>query len=204
MIVCTQCGAQNMDGLNYCDQCGAKLPAPVPAGAPSAQVMTAGAGMPVSPPVAAAPPTAGVKCACGHVNPLGSNFCEECGMPLSAPVPPPSPPSGLPVTLPKFLLATGATINFTPNAAGIWQIGREDAQSGIHPDVDMTTYDTEQTVSRRHAQISLMNGQYMLTSLTTTNWTKLGAVKLTPNQPVPIKPGDQIEFAKCVVTFGVS
>jgi hypothetical protein len=32
MIKCTECGYENMDGLDYCDGCGAKLAAPESAG----------------------------------------------------------------------------------------------------------------------------------------------------------------------------
>jgi len=31
MIRCPECGHENMDGLEYCDACGAKLPAVAPA-----------------------------------------------------------------------------------------------------------------------------------------------------------------------------
>ena len=33
MIRCSECGHENMDGLEYCDACGAKLPAVAPAAA---------------------------------------------------------------------------------------------------------------------------------------------------------------------------
>ena len=36
MIKCTECGYENMDGLDYCDGCGAKLAAAAPARLPAA------------------------------------------------------------------------------------------------------------------------------------------------------------------------
>jgi hypothetical protein len=158
---------------------------------------------------AAAP--SGVTCPnCGHVNPAGSNFCEECGTTLAgaasgaAPVPPPLPlPPMPPPTSLRLITSNGTPIPFPPNTSGAWLIGREDPVSGIHPEIDLTAHDLEQTVSRRHAQISLSGGQAMLTSLTSTNWTKLNGTRIAPNQPTPIKSGDKIEFAKCALTFAM-
>ena len=45
MIKCTECGYENMDGLDYCDGCGAKLDAA--AGAPAAMAAAAAAPAPV-------------------------------------------------------------------------------------------------------------------------------------------------------------
>ena len=38
MIKCSECGYENMDGLDYCDGCGAKIEA---AGAPAAETSAA-------------------------------------------------------------------------------------------------------------------------------------------------------------------
>ncbi len=49
MIKCGECGYENMDGLDYCDGCGAKLAAAAPGAAPAAEAPPAAA------PEAAAP-----------------------------------------------------------------------------------------------------------------------------------------------------
>ena len=212
MIICSSCGAQQPDGMNFCDQCGAQLPAPQPMGAGMAAPAAA-------PMYAAPPPAAGVTCAnCQHVNPVGSAFCEECGNELAGgpgpmvPLPqqqayPPvmQPPvmQQMPQTSLKFITPNGAQVPFPPSPTNTWIIGREDPVSGVHPEVDMTPHDPDQTISRRHAQITLQNGQPMLTSITSTNWTKLNGVRIVANQPQVIKAGDKIEFAKCAVTFGM-
>lgn len=212
MIICSTCGAQNLDGMNFCDQCGAQLPAPQPAGQAAAPVAQA-----YAPPAAA-----GITCSnCSHINPLGSGFCEECGTPLAAGgggqavvapppiqqpyqpvIPPPVIPSAAPTSL-KFILPSGAQVPFPASPSNTWVIGREDPVSGIHPEIDLTPHDPEQTISRRHAQISLQSGQPVLTSLTSTNWTKLNGARIVVNQPQVIKAGDKIEFAKCAVTLGM-
>ncbi|MGA2410402.1 MAG: hypothetical protein ABSG46_08460, partial [Candidatus Binataceae bacterium] len=42
MIKCTECGLENMDGLDYCDGCGAKLAVAAPAPSAAATVVAGG------------------------------------------------------------------------------------------------------------------------------------------------------------------
>lgn len=65
MIVCPACGSENMDGVRYCDECGADLEA-----APS----TAGPGAPAGPDGASAPATKLVITRGGNV---GKEFMLE-------------------------------------------------------------------------------------------------------------------------------
>lgn len=119
---CNVCGADNLEGAAYCEDCGARLPAaaaavtqeaptsvpapppPIPAPTPSFEPPA-----PPPPPIpvnvapptpvpAAEPPTAGVNCpACGADNPPGVAFCEDCGASLSEGGASPSPVSAPPV-----------------------------------------------------------------------------------------------------------
>jgi len=205
MIQCSSCGHPNPPGTNFCEDCGAKLSAPVPAGvAPTAaQPLFAQPGvMPAPAPMNVG---GGTICAsCGHPNPAGSTFCENCGNSLNSPVANPNGfgAAGVPnQSGPRFIAASGAVIVFKPGMS--WLIGREDPVSGISPDIDLTPYDTEQTASRKHAQITINGSQVTLTSLTTTNWTRLNGQRLTPNQPMALNPGDKLEFAKVQVTFAM-
>jgi hypothetical protein len=72
MAICPNCGNQTGEGAVFCDQCGARIPAPeasVPEPAP-------------------APAGGSVICpACGAGNVPGEAFCDYCGSPLEAPVP---------------------------------------------------------------------------------------------------------------------
>ena len=54
MIKCGECGYENMDGLDYCDGCGAKLAAAAPGAAPAAEAPPAAA--PEAAPAPAAAP----------------------------------------------------------------------------------------------------------------------------------------------------
>ncbi|CAN0273262.1 unnamed protein product [Phaeothamnion confervicola] len=116
---CSVCGADNIEGSVYCEDCGARLPvastpAPAPAyHAPAPSVDTGNptqeASAPSIPPAPVAPPPtppvpspvaapepaptpsgANITCgACGAVNPPGVAFCEDCGASLSDAPPPP-------------------------------------------------------------------------------------------------------------------
>lgn len=178
-MVCPTCGANQPDGAKFCNQCGAQLPA-----------MTV---------------VINLTCAtCGHVNPSGSKFCGECGaqletMSMPAPAPAPAP---APVVSMRLVSHNGTAIHLGPNASNTWLIGREDPVNNIHPDVDLTPYDATQSVSRRHAQLVLSpDGQPRLVSIATTNWTKVNDLRVAPNQPVQLRPGDRIELGQCRLVF---
>jgi hypothetical protein len=109
-MICTVCGAENMEGSIYCEDCGARLPVSGGGGAaPLAPPMAATPPAPVAPPptptftpaapaVEAAEPTrdampavgagagagagAGVCGTCGAVNGPGEKYCEDCGAAL--------------------------------------------------------------------------------------------------------------------------
>jgi FHA domain-containing protein len=109
-LICTVCGAENMEGSIYCEDCGARLPvasgapaasnpAPIaapPAAAPAPAPAPVPAPVPTAPeqPAAAAEPTreampavpasgGGSTCTtCGAANPAGETYCEDCGAAL--------------------------------------------------------------------------------------------------------------------------
>jgi hypothetical protein len=174
-VICPDCNAEQPDGARFCNQCGAKLPAPVP--------------------IALAPDW---HCpACGFENQPGSKFCSECGEKLAVMAMEAAPPKDAPI---RFVSPRGV-IYFPPNETHTWLIGREDPVNDIHPDVDLTPYDPEATVSRRHAQLTLAGRQCLLTSIASTNGTKLNGATLTPQQATLVRPGDRIEFGRCAVTL---
>ena len=124
-MICTVCGAENMEGSIYCEDCGARLPVSGGAAAPITPPPA-----PVSPPPTptptftpapipeAAEPTreampavssggGGGTCGtCGAVNGPGEKYCEDCGAALddsgvSSPIPvsvPDTPPPIAPPT----------------------------------------------------------------------------------------------------------
>ena len=84
------------------------------------------------------------------------------------------------------------------------QIGRWDADGGIFPDVDLDTDDPEAKVSRRHARITLSNGQYFLEDLGSTNGTFINRGKrLPPGQRQALCDGDEIIVGKTFLRFHI-
>jgi len=84
------------------------------------------------------------------------------------------------------------------------QIGRWDADGGIFPDVDLDTDDPEAKVSRRHARITLSNGQYFLEDLGSTNGTFINRGKrLLPGQRQALCDGDEIIVGKTFLRFHI-
>ncbi|MGH9972016.1 MAG: FHA domain-containing protein [Pyrinomonadaceae bacterium] len=85
------------------------------------------------------------------------------------------------------------------------QIGRWDADGGIFPDVDLDSDDPEAKVSRRHARITLREGQYFLEDLGSTNGTFVNRGKrLIPGQLQQLQDGDEIIVGKTFLRFHIS
>lgn len=82
------------------------------------------------------------------------------------------------------------------------QIGRWDADGGVFPDVDLDTDDPEAKVSRRHARITVREGQYFLEDLGSTNGTFVNRGKrLAPGNRHLLKDGDEIIVGKTFLRF---
>ena len=84
-------------------------------------------------------------------------------------------------------------------------IGRWDADGGVFPDVDLDTDDPEAKVSRRHARVSLTNGNYLIEDLGSTNGTFINRGKrLAPGDRHPLRDGDEIIVGKTFLRFRVA
>lgn len=82
------------------------------------------------------------------------------------------------------------------------QIGRWDADGGIFPDVDLDSDDPEAKVSRRHARITMNDGQHFLEDLGSTNGTFINRGKrLAPGTRQPLNDGDEIIVGKTFLRF---
>ena len=92
-----------------------------------------------------------------------------------------------------------------PLSAQESNIGRWDADGGVFPDVDLDTDDPEAKVSRRHARISLRNGQYVIEDLGSTNGTFVNrGHRLASGERHPLKDGDEIIVGKTFLRFRVT
>jgi hypothetical protein len=81
-------------------------------------------------------------------------------------------------------------------------VGREDPSSGIFPDIDLTPYGGEDGgVSRRHARMLHVGGDYFIEDLQSTNYTKLDGQRLPARVREKLEDGARIDFGRVAVIF---
>jgi hypothetical protein len=206
MITCERCQTENLEGAQYCDECGAALagaggtgprrvtyedgvngPAPVGADsgvAPAAQAEP----RPAPKPQAVSPLRTSVAGRSGAQSP------EEALARRST-----SPPHA------KLVINRGRSVGKEfPMCEDESHIGRWDADGGIFPDVDLDTDDPEAKVSRRHARITRRNGQYYIEDLGSTNGTFVNrGRRLLPGDRQPLRDGDEVIVGKTFLKFHV-
>jgi hypothetical protein len=129
------------------------------------------------------------------------------------PAPPPAPPVApavapavaggvAPGVAPRLLIEENGTELPLPTDKREIIIGREDPISGIFPEIDLTPYGGESGgVSRQHARINHDAGQWTVTDLNSTNYTRVDGTKIDPSVPVPIKDGARLQFGRVAVMF---
>ncbi len=120
-----------------------------------------------------------------------------------APLPPIEPPAPV-VPHPRLTFADGRVVYLPIDKTEII-VGREDPVSDIYPEVDLTPFGGETGgVSRQHARMHYTNGQWSVTDLNSTNFTKVNGKRLEPHTPEPLEDGAQIHFGRIVVTLTLS
>jgi hypothetical protein len=199
MTTCERCKTENLDGSQYCDECGAPLGAALRGKKSSATGDTGGE-------------TNGKK-------------PEQAEPALSAAVQPEAEQQSEATKVAKvaaYVAATGAAVSMDgPHAKLVIergrsagkqfplsddesQIGRWDADGGIFPDVDLDADDPEAKVSRRHARIMRRNGQYYIEDLGSTNGTFINrGRRLLPGDRHPLRDGDEIIVGKTFLRFHI-
>ncbi|HEU4594945.1 MAG TPA: protein kinase [Pyrinomonadaceae bacterium] len=81
-------------------------------------------------------------------------------------------------------------------------VGRTDPQSNIFPDVDLSRFDPETKISRRHARIWRQGDTFLVEDLGSVNGTVVNdAVKLGPRQPRPLENGDRLRLGETTLHF---
>lgn len=217
-VICPQCGATAEDDALYCDACGAKLdaaaaPAAVQAAPPAAPpvdawAQPAAAVVPPSSPPAPAPAGGGVCFRCGQALIPGAAFCDNCGaQQASAPaglpggIPPSSPAPGYPGVRMRLVVA-GSGVQLPLTGKREYFIGREDPIGRFFPDADLTPHGGDVGgVSRRHAKITVSDGQVLFEDLDSINGSFVDQVEARPGQPVPLRDGAEIRLGKIVLVF---
>ncbi len=188
MIRCAECGHENMDGLEYCDACGAKLPAVAVPPAPEA----AATAMSVdeSPAALQNEAEAVAVSAPAEVAPVAS-------VAPAAPV----EPAGVAVDVApknaKLTIVRGGTVGKEfPLQAGDNLVGRWDPDSGSFPEVDLELDDPEARISRKHALIRI-GKDISIEDIGSLNGTFVNrGRRLEVGSPVPLHDGDEIIIGK--------
>jgi pSer/pThr/pTyr-binding forkhead associated (FHA) protein len=81
-------------------------------------------------------------------------------------------------------------------------IGRDDPISGVHPEIDLTPYGAESGgVSRRHVRLTVIDGQWMITDLQSTNHTRVNGVRIDPGVPTQLPDGAQVVLGRIGFIF---
>jgi len=184
MITCERCGTRNLEGSRYCDECGAALWLAGRSG--------------------------------DRFNPTGNgndgNGNKDVPATVSRPRNAPAPPAALEHSTGAVAVAPqNATLTIERGKSAGKQfslgqngseIGRWDADGGVFPDVDLDSDDPEAKVSRRHARISVQNGQYGIEDLGSTNGTFVNrGPRLKSGQRQQLNDGDEIIVGKTFLRF---
>ncbi|MCI0487840.1 MAG: protein kinase [Blastocatellia bacterium] len=87
-------------------------------------------------------------------------------------------------------------------------IGRTDPHTGIFPEVDLTMYDPETKVSRKHAKIYRQGEQYLIEDLGSVNGTIVNSVggisiKLNTKSPHVLSGGDELKLGGTTLKFEI-
>lgn len=85
-------------------------------------------------------------------------------------------------------------------------VGRRDPMSNIFPEVDLSKFDPQTKISRKHARIWRENNSYMLEDLGSSNGTVLmppakDSIRLLPRQPQVLTHGDKIRVGDTTLHF---
>jgi eukaryotic-like serine/threonine-protein kinase len=81
-------------------------------------------------------------------------------------------------------------------------LGRTDPHSNIFPEIDLSRFDPETKVSRRHARIWLEGETYLVEDLGSVNGTVINdSVKLAPRQPRVLDSGDKLRVGETILHF---
>ncbi|HEV3139877.1 MAG TPA: FHA domain-containing protein, partial [Vicinamibacterales bacterium] len=89
-------------------------------------------------------------------------------------------------------------------ASGESTIGRVDRLTGFSPDVDLSSLDTQRTLSRRHAKIVRKDGDYFVREeIGTRNGTFVNGERVQTGVDVKLAPGARIRFGMIETVFEI-
>ncbi len=204
MITCERCQTENIEGSQYCDECGAALQPAAGAPAPRAQTDEH-----ASPSTEAVVSDAGRRTpelrAVVKPQPFAPSGTAIAGRPRVHEDAPTGRRDSGAAPHAKLVIHRGRSVGKEfPMCEEESHIGRWDADGGIFPDVDLDSDDPEAKVSRRHARITRRAGQYYIEDLGSTNGTFVNrGRRLLPGDRQPLRDGDEVIVGKTFLKFHV-
>jgi hypothetical protein len=209
MIKCGECGYENMDGLDYCDGCGAKLGAAAPAAAESSataagvvQAASAAEASSLTAIESSEAASAGLEAATAAKAPTGE-------MTKPAPAAPSPAPAAAALFKAKLAITRGTIRERQGHEfeleTGNNLIGRWDPDTGSFPEVDLDADDPEAKISRKHALIRIDGGKITIEDIGSLNGTYVNRQpRLQPGTPAELKDGDEVIIGKTFLKLTVS
>jgi pSer/pThr/pTyr-binding forkhead associated (FHA) protein len=204
MIKCGECGYENMDGLDYCDGCGAKLAAAA-GGSAAAPAENKSETTPPAPSAdsidAKATPSLAADAQPDGQTPTSEVPTGDLKKEGEAPAPSAdaAAPSGAPATFKAKLSVVrgGRKGQEFPLEDGNNLVGRWDPETGSFPEVDLDADDPEAKISRKHALIRIDGGKITIEDIGSLNGTYVNRQpRLSPGSPAEIKSGDEVIIGK--------
>jgi len=207
MITCERCHTENLDGSQYCDECGAMLSGGQGQGLRStAEDVPGGVGEEAE--GRAAETQEAPETSAGVLSQVGAPAAKTSVAGLR-------PAAGVGVAGRQAPRPDGAHAKLVIDrgrSAGKEflidgdesHIGRWDADGGIFPDIDLDSDDPEAKVSRRHARITRRGANYFIEDLGSTNGTFVNrGRRLLPGDRQPLGDGDEVIVGKTFLRFHV-
>ncbi|MEL7155226.1 MAG: FHA domain-containing protein [Actinomycetota bacterium] len=143
----------------------------------------------------------GIVCSRGHFNNPAAQFCQACGINMVHVthnlVPGPRP------TLGFVVFDDGSTFGLNRS----YLIGREPGEPSDPHCAPLTIQDNNETLSRRHAELRLVEWTVQLVDLGSTNGSFIWDTQMehwnqiAPNQPVNLEPGDTVALGRRTFVF---
>jgi hypothetical protein len=206
MIKCSECGYENIDGLDYCDGCGAKLNAAAPAPAGESGGAAASESAAAEPAPAEAAPAEAASEAPATPPPSEAPTGEikpppEASATAAAAAPAAEAPGAAAeasTARAKLQVVRGGRKGQEfPLEDGNNLVGRWDPETGAFPEVDLDQDDPEAKISRKHALIRFEGGKITVEDIGSLNGTYVNRQpRLMPGNPIELKTGDEIIIGK--------
>lgn len=197
MIKCQVCQTENLDGSQYCDECGTalkksenKIIEKIDSGSLKPKAKDSPVFQSANITSIGIPPLEEEL----ELNETGADNEEE------------KEPTKINGTHAMLVIERGEAVGTEfPLSTSESNIGRWDADNGIFPDVDLDSFDAEAKVSRRHARIIYRNNRYMIEDLGSTNGTFINrGRRLIPGNPHILNDGDEVIVGKTFLRFNIN